>query len=238
MVRVSPTGDQIGFRHLSSEIIREPPLYCLIIDFQPVVKPISEIGKETTIGQIRKVNYVVLTDEKSSVRSSAASALAQVGAANPEVVPQLAKALVRLLDDEDSDVRSSAAYILGQLMAINPEVTTPHTLFMFLTTPLDSQDRVFACRAIFFIALRDQSRQKPIQDELKSLADRPEPHVRIAANQTLEMLYIADLAHTAASDAKQRDEITSKLQSFVDVTFFGENFSWAAREALNWLYTR
>jgi ethanolamine ammonia-lyase large subunit len=92
-----------------------------------------------------------------------------------------------------------------------------------------------AGRALFLVALRDPSHQGAIRDELRSLADSREPHIRIAANQTLEMLGVADLAHTAALDAEQRDEITNKLQRFTDINFFGEDFSWAAQEALDWL---
>jgi len=181
----------------------------------------------------------LLTDEASSVRFGAACALREMGMTNPEIAPQAAEALLGLLADEESGVCSRAADALAMIYAAQvSQRGVAEPLFVHLTNPLNSHDRRVASRALFLVTLRDPSRQKPIQDELKSLADRPEPHVRIAANQTLEMLYIADLAHTAASDAKQRDEITSKLQSFVDVTFFGENFSWAAREALNWLYTR
>jgi hypothetical protein len=56
------------------------------------------------------------------------------------------------------------------------------------------------------------------------------------------MLDLAEWAHTAAADAEQCEAIEWKLQKFAPgpysqytPSFFGEEFNWAAEEALDWL---
>jgi hypothetical protein len=144
-----------------------------------------------------------------------------------------------------------ANYLLGQLAVAareadaHPGMAEP--LFLLLTNALDSQVREMAARMFFVASLHDPGYQASVTETLQELAGSREPHVRIAANQALLLLEVADLAHAGELDPGQRDRSLRQLQTYAswgqpyitgDVNLFGSSFSWAAQEALNWLMER
>jgi HEAT repeat protein len=181
--------------------------------------------------------YNFLDIEDSDVRFSAADALGQVVAAQPEVTSQVVDALLALLSDEDSSVRSRAAYTLTLVYAhqILQTGENDYLLLDKLTDPLNARERPVAVHALFLVVLGDPDRGQAIRHSLEGLSISHEPMARIWANITLQILKLADLAHTAADTPSQQEEITDQLSQFTQFDFFGEDFTWAAQEALNWL---
>jgi HEAT repeat protein len=180
----------------------------------------------------------LLSNEDSNVRDSAANALGQVGAAQPKVVTiQVVDALLRLLSNEDSNMRDSAADALVQVYTHQTLQTDGNNALLFnkLTDPLSARERPVAAHALFLVVLHDPERSQDIRGRLEELSTSHEPIARLWANITLQMLDLVDLAHTAADTPSQQEEITDQLSQFTQFDFFGEDFTWAAQEALNWL---
>jgi len=163
-------------------------------------------------------------------------ALGQVGATHAEYAPQAIDILVPLLSDEDRDVRDSAASALVRLWAAQAQQKGEATaLLASLASPLDSQKRLIAGRALFLVALQSPSQSTEIRNELQELSERRAPYLRIAANRTLQMLGFADWAWQAINDPEQRDEIEARLRDWQSASFFGEEVNWAAGEALEYI---
>jgi len=171
----------------------------------------------------------------------------------------MTETLVKLLADSDETVRFMALDALVEVYAVQAPQPNgmSEMLFSRLTNPLDSQERMIAERALFLVALRNSPSLMPMRERLERLAVSREPHVRIAANETLAMLEIAERAHTATQDSEREDRARRTLRTYLewkteDVSLFGENldwvaqeapqgpfgenFGWAAQEMLQWLY--
>jgi hypothetical protein len=75
-----------------------------------------------------------------------------------------------------------------------------------------------------------------LRSQLQELSDSREPIARIWANKTLTMLDLADLAReTNLKQGEEREAGKAKLESYMGAEFFGEDFTWAAEEALDWI---
>jgi HEAT repeat protein len=164
--------------------------------------------------------------------------------ASQEVIQSLQKQL------ENSGTHSNAVLVLAHAY-IHRE---PPFLLEKLTDPRKTLERPVAARALFLITLREPSRDTNIRKELQKLSNSPEPMERIWANKTLAMLDLASQAHQAAElDDEQRKGVTDRLQNLCqwndykrrcitthffreeNLNFFGEEFTWAAGEAHNWM---
>jgi hypothetical protein len=70
----------------------------------------------------------------------------------------------------------------------------------------------------------------------ESYALSPRPIARLWSNKLLVMLDLADLAHPAERPStEQRAQIQAQLAAAASTTFFGEDFTWAAQQASDWL---
>ena len=149
--------------------------------------------------------------------------------ASEEVIQSLRKQL------ENSATHSDAVLVLAHAYA---HQDSPFLLEK-LTDPRNTLERPVAARALFFKALQQPNQDADIGEELLKLSKSQEPLVRIWANKTLAMLDLATQAHAAAElEGEQREEVDNRLRNFRELDFFGEDFTWAANEALYWLEKR
>jgi HEAT repeat protein len=193
----------------------------------------------------------LLSDDDSDVHTNAASVLDKMVTVNPEIADEVAKILTSLLTHEDEDVRTN---VVGALAAIYAQQDDLDTLVVLLTDPLNPLERPVAARALFLITLDNPERLEELRAELTTYAASREPIARMWANKTLAMLELAEWAHIVPKDSEERELIKHKLQEFApqfshtsynsyifytsyqyNPSFFGEEFDWAAREALDWL---
>ena len=129
----------------------------------------------------------------------------------------------------------------------------PSFLLEKLTHWPNTLERPVAARALFLKALQESNPDADIGEELLKLSDSVEPMERIWANKTLAMLDLATQAHAAAElEGKEREEATNRLRTLCgwhdymsgcrshyssseEINFFGQDFTWAVEEAVNWL---
>ncbi len=171
----------------------------------------------------------VLADDDLSVRASAVYAFGQIVSANPDIITtQTIEALVRTSVQYNETWREVCDHRLLQPNEIEVLVT-------ILTDRLNAQARNAAAHVLFYVALYDQESARIVCDRLEELTTRHEPISQMWANMTLEMINLADLAQTAATDPSQFQPVIYKLARLQGTWFFGEDFAWAAGEALYWL---
>ena len=178
----------------------------------------------------------LLGDDDWNVRSAAAGGLGAVGAAVPDVAPQAVARLVELLGDDDANVRSAAASALAAAYAAHYRHGDQQVLLGKLVNPLESLERPIAARALFLIVLKHPGYEDTIRQQLGPIASSPAPIARVWANKTFAMLDLIDLAHETVGrrDTKQQIDTTS-LYRARNMGFFGEEYTWAAWQALNWM---
>jgi HEAT repeat protein len=192
----------------------------------------------------------LLTSADLSERIYVARLIGQLVDVNPDLANMSLTALTPLLADNESFVNSSITtpsttvrFLVAETLAdIYVQQGDIDALMALLTDPLKSLEHPVAARALFLIALNNPERLEELRAELTAHAAGREPIARIWANKTLAMLDLAEWAHTAAADAEQCEAIEWKLQKFAPgpysqypPSFFGEEFNWAAEEALDWL---
>jgi HEAT repeat protein len=171
-------------------------------------------------------------ERPTGYRSSVIAALGKVGATYTETAPQIVDTLVSLLSDESEEVRNGAMQALAFVRASQAQREGELTpLLASLADPLDNRGRLIAGRALFLVALQDPSQSAEIQNALEELSQHRSPHLRIAANQTLQMLSFANLTWLSINNTEQH-EIPSRLHDWQSASFFGEEVNWAAGEAL------
>ncbi|HLO27566.1 MAG TPA: sister chromatid cohesion protein PDS5 [Anaerolineales bacterium] len=175
-----------------------------------------------------------LADEDPGVRSNSASALGELAQTNPaSFTPETVQALSILLSNEDADVRSGAASALGELTQKKPEIT--QALVALLKNGKDSNGRNGASEGLFVAALKDTSQKDFIDAELERLAKSPQPYLRAAASQTLEMIAIGDLLQEPRAHPDRIDDIESRLNDLksLDESLHEEHLQFAAQIVLN-----
>jgi HEAT repeat protein len=92
--------------------------------------------------------------------------------------------------------------------------------------------------ALFLVSLKDRSRKELIRAGLEALAAQHSAPAQMSASLALNMLNIADLAHTAVVDPRRHSAIIQKLKHLRSQPFnslFTRDFTWALGEALAWL---
>jgi HEAT repeat protein len=175
-----------------------------------------------------------LTDEDLSVRSSVASALAELAQGNPaSFTPEIIQSLFTLLADENPVVRSSAAPALGSLTQKRPEVL--QTLFLLLKNGKDSNGRNGASEGLFMASLKGADQKELIVHELEKLAKSPQPYLRAAASQALEMIAIGDFVKEARAHPDQIEYIRSRLNDIksLDESLREKHLQFAAQIVLD-----
>jgi len=195
---------------------------------------LSQTKPEFFTAEIVQSLTVRLTDEDSGVRYSAALSLEELAQRNPvPFTPEITQSLFALLTNEDSIVRSSAAPALGGLAQSQPEIL--QTLFILLKNGGDSNGRNGASEALFVAAFRGISQKNYVEDELEKLAKSPQPYLRAAASQTLEMIAIGDLIDEARDHPDQIEDVKSKLNDLesLDESLHEEHLQFAAQFVLN-----
>jgi HEAT repeat protein len=178
----------------------------------------------------------LLNYENTGERVAAIYALAKAGSVDLEKAPQVIKYLIPLLNDESEGVRSEAADSLMLIyVAQAEEPAVADQVLESLVNPKNSQIRSIAREALFTVALQHPSHKKPIREGLVQLSESRQPYERMTANRALEMLRIADLAQTAILRKGTQENAIRALEDFRKTSFFGEEFSWSAGEALRWV---
>ena len=175
------------------------------------------------------------------VRSSVTTALGQA-ASNPQGNPtEIVAALLPFLNDANFTVRNNAAIALTEAYAKPGQLATDpaHTyLFTTLIDPVKALGRPSAARALFKIALRDPVQAQAIRATLETDAytRSPQPITRLWSNKLLTMLELVTWVQPAAPlTAEQRTQLQARLEAAKATSFFGEDFTWAAGEAISWL---
>jgi hypothetical protein len=154
--------------------------------------------------------------------------------------------LSELLRHSEPELREAARDALARVYAYQTlqQDEMNDLLFEQLTHKYNAFVRPIAARTLFLIVLHHDSpsRQQAtaIRKRLEDISTSFEPMERIWANRTLQMLDLAEQAHTAANDTDQQDKIRKQWQTFSylpdsDINFFSEDFTWAAQEAVDWL---
>jgi len=139
---------------------------------------------------------------------------------------------------EPSEARDSAASALGSISQFIPEEVMSETIQSLLTLLEANADRVgreSAAHALFNITLKVPEEEKIIRVNLEKLLKHPQPHVRISASRTLEMIDIGDLLNEASSHPEQIPDITLVLNIYSPAYFsyggdyiFDDNLWFAA----------
>ena len=90
--------------------------------------------------------------------------------------------------------------------------------------------RDLAGYVLFEIAFKNEDQATKIKNELEKLRAGPQPHWRIAANKTLEMIAIGDLVNEAHTYPQKIEQIKSRLEV---LSFSGEDhLEYAAEKSL------
>jgi hypothetical protein len=172
----------------------------------------------------------------SDAETLAFPALGQLGHTRPEIAPQVIEALRPALADEHIDIRNNATSILVRTWTTQVQETGELTSTLAsLVDPLDSQERLLAGRVLFLLALREPWRAKEIRARLQELNRLSDPHLRLAANQTLQMFNLIELAWQAIDHPKKQNGIEAQLRTWQNSKLFGPEVNWAAMEALNYV---
>lgn len=179
--------------------------------------------------------YDALEDNDADMHYAALLALETVVLAHPPFVAQSVEVFASQLTDQNPSIQEAAALVLEDILAIYPEAPVPSSLFEHLTNPQHSALRMVARRTLFNIALRDPERYGVIHAEVASLAENSQLITRMTANRTLAMLDVASLTHTLLMDVEDSHKAIATLQAMYGATFFGDDFMWAALEAVSWL---
>jgi HEAT repeat protein len=95
-------------------------------------------------------------------------------------------------------------------------------LFALLKEDRDSNARIIGAYALCLFAVDDPRQEPFIRDELNKLSASDQPHLRIAASKTLEMLAVGDLVQKVRDDSEQLTRIKSQLNTL--------NCSWCGEE--------
>jgi len=146
--------------------------------------------------------------------------LESVAQAKPEAITsERVGKLIKIAIDptEEPDVRNSAALALGSISQFIPEEIMSETIQSLLTLLEANTDRVgreSAAHALFNITLEAPEQEKIIRVKLEKLIKHPQPHVRISASRTLEMIDIGDLLKEASSHPEQIPDITLVLSIY------------------------
>jgi HEAT repeat protein len=151
--------------------------------------------------------------------------------------PQLIDALRTLAKDQSEQLRNMALAALSYAYTAQAlRDGADESLMQLLVVPMERQERPAAARALVLVALNDVDRSLSIQEHLKALAGDSEPIKRIWANQALELLRTADLAHSATiTIVHPNSAIEKRLSDLQLSSFFGAHMSWVAQEALAWI---
>ena len=159
----------------------------------------------------------LLRDEDNDIQKSAAECLGHVidVVGNPQVAANVSEALKALLKDHNSDVRSSASSASAHARSW----LDAQLLLSQLQNPADYQERKIAISALFLVALRDPAQLRAIKEELELLYNAPEPFIRIAAAQTLEMLNIAALVHDVIEGSTSLSKVKLYLREMAPDSF-------------------
>jgi HEAT repeat protein len=175
-----------------------------------------------------------LTDEDLGVRSNVASALGELAQRNSGAfTPEIVQGLITLLQNEDSAAQSGAASVLGILAQEKPEII--QGLFRLLENDQSSIARNGASEALFVADVKDTRQKDFIEDELEKLVKSPQPHLRAAASQTLEMIVVGGLIHDAHAHPDQLDLIRARLNGLksLDESLHEKHLRFAAQIVLD-----
>jgi hypothetical protein len=211
----------------------------------------SALGQAATNPQANAAEVIaallpLLKDSGSGVRDNAVSALSQA-ATNPRAnAVEVVAALLPLLEDSNAYMRDNAATAITQAYTTWGSTTAEDArirIFETLTDSHNPQMRPIAARALFLIALRYQKQEQHIHVELDTdtYARSREPIARLWSNKVLTMLEIVDLVHPAQPlTPEQRKKMLDTLELYGSrelgsTHFFGEDFTWAAKQASDWL---
>jgi HEAT repeat protein len=186
--------------------------------------------------QVVELLRPMVADEEIYVRDTTVRALGYLADTRPEIAPQVIEALRPALADEHREIRDNATSILVQTWTAQVQESGEITSTLSsLVNPLDSQERLLAGRVLFLLALREPWRAKEIRPRLQELNRLSAPHLRLAANQTLQMLNLIELAWEAIDHPKKQNEIEAQLRAWQETKLFGAEVNWAAREALAYI---
>lgn len=143
---------------------------------------------------------------------------------NPQAVTsEMFSRLITIVTDSQAvpDLRIDAARVLGTLTQANPKVADSAevvpNLFDVLENNKDSVGRGVASYGLFEIALSDPSQDEKIRDALQELSNDYQPHKRIAAIRTLEMIALSDQAKDIQAHPDQIGHIWSRLNYLTGV---------------------
>ena len=228
-------------RHLvTPEIIQ----LLVVIATDPQEEFYIRVQAANTLGELAQENPKIVTPDviqswvdiftdpqfEHYQRSDAANTLGTLARVNPQAVtPDLLQRQMDILNDPqtDSDTRSYAAQALGLIAQADPEAVTLEItpiLITLLKSDTDSPGRQAAAYTLFGIALRDKEQENMIRKELEDIQDAPQPHWRIAASRTVEMLEIGNLLDEVRAHPEQIEKIKSRLISLGDLSSFPPYF--------------
>jgi len=175
-----------------------------------------------------------LADEDLGLRSNVASALGELAQRNPGAfTPDIVQGLIALLGNGDSAVQSGAASVLGMLAQEKPEFI--QSLFHLLENDKSSIARNGASEALFVADVKDTYQKDFIEAELGELIRSPQPYLRAAASQTLEMIVVGGLIQDAHAHPDQHALIRSRLNVLksLDESLHEEHLQFAAQTVLD-----